>query len=231
MTARIKATVFDAYGTLFDVYSVSALAERMFPGRGMDLTRLWRSKQIEYTQVRTLAGRHRPFWDITRDALIFSARRFGLELGEMGREQLMAQYAKLSAFPENPDALKEIKALGMPTAILSNGTPAMLDSAVKSAGMEGLFDHILSVETVRKYKTAPEAYRLATDAFECAPGEILFVSSNGWDVAGAIWFGFTTFWINRTGQPPEELGVEPTTTGSRLTDVVSFVKQLGACAA
>ncbi|MFZ5512448.1 MAG: haloacid dehalogenase type II [Pseudomonadota bacterium] len=220
----IRAIAFDAYGTLFDVYSVAALAEQLFPGKGAELAGLWRDKQIEYTRVRTLSGRYRPFWEVTEDALVFSARRLGLALAEDGRKRLMSQYACLSAFPENLGALKELKALGVPLAILSNGTPQMLDIAVKSAGMAGLFDHILSVDAVRKYKTAPEAYQLGPDAFKLPARDILFVSSNCWDACGAAWFGYTTFWINRSGQPPEELGVTPTVEGNRLTEVVDFVR-------
>lgn len=220
----IRAIAFDAYGTLFDVYSVAALAEQLFPGKGAELAGLWRDKQIEYTRVRTLSGRYRPFWEVTEDALVFSARRLGLALAEDGRKRLMSQYACLSAFPENLGALKELKALGLPLAILSNGTPQMLDIAVKSAGMAGLFDHILSVDAVRKYKTAPEAYQLGPDAFKLPARDILFVSSNCWDACGAAWFGYTTFWINRSGQPLEELGVTPAIEGNRLTEVVDFVR-------
>jgi len=224
----IHAIVFDAYGTLFDVYSVGALAEQLFPGKGSELSQLWRLKQIEYTQLRTLAGRYRPFWEVTQDALVFSARKLGLELTDALRDRLMNQYACLSPFPENVGALKELKALGVPTGILSNGTPQMLDIAVKSAGMVGLFDHILSVDAVQKYKTAPEAYRLGTQTFGLPASEILFVSSNCWDVAGAAWFGYTTFWINRGAQPLDELGIQPAATASRLTDVVSFAREHGA---
>ena len=137
----------------------------------------------------------------------------------------MSQYACLSAFPENLGALKELKKLGLPLAILSNGTPEMLDIAVKSAGMSGLFDHILSVEAVKKYKTAPEAYQLGPDAFKLPAREILFVSSNCWDAIGAAWFGYTTFWINRSGQPLEELGTVPSARGVRLSDVVAYVRE------
>ena len=136
----------------------------------------------------------------------------------------MQQYTCLSAFPENLGALKELKKLGLPLAILSNGTPEMLDIAVKSAGMDGLFDHLLSVEAVQKYKTAPEAYRLGPDAFKLPTREILFVSSNCWDAIGATWFGYTTFWINRSGQPLEELGAQPAAQGRLLTDVVAYVQ-------
>jgi 2-haloacid dehalogenase len=220
----IRAIAFDAYGTLFDVYSVGALAEQLFPGKGSELTALWRGTQIGYTHIRTLSDRYAPFWQVTEDALVFSARRLGLDLTEDARRRLMSQYACLSAFPENLGALKELKQFGLPLAILSNGTPDMLDIAVKSAGMGGLFDHLLSVEAVKKYKTAPEAYRLGPDAFKLPAREILFVSSNCWDAIGAAWFGYTTFWINRSGQPLEELGVQPAAQGRLLTDVVAYVK-------
>ena len=223
MSHAIRAIAFDAYGTLFDVYSVGALAEQLFPGKGAELAALWRSTQIGYTQLRTLGGRYAPFWQVTEDALLYSARRLGLDLSEDGRRRLMNQYTCLSAFPENLGALKELKRTGLPLAILSNGTPEMLDIAVKSAGMSGLFDHLLSVEAVKKYKTAPEAYRLGPEAFKLPAREILFVSSNGWDAIGAAGFGYTTFWINRGGQPLEELGVQPDAEGRLLTDVVAYV--------
>jgi 2-haloacid dehalogenase len=222
---NIQAIAFDAYGTLFDVYSVGALAEQLFPGKGSELAQLWRLKQIEYTQLRSLAGRYKPFWEVTQDALVFATKRLGLNLDEAGRGRLMNQYACLSPFPENLGALRELKSLGLPLAILSNGTPEMLDIAIKSAGMSGLFDHVLSVDKVRRYKTAPEAYQLGPDTFGLSAARLLFVSSNGWDVCGATWFGYTTFWINRSGQPAEELDVSPTASGSLLTDVVTFVKK------
>ena len=220
----LHAIAFDAYGTLFDVYSVGALAEQLFPGKGEALATLWRTKQIDYTRLYTLAGRYRDFYELTRDGLRMAARSLQLELDAATEQRLLNQYACLSAFPENLGALKALKALGVPMAILSNGTPQMLDIAVKSAGMSGLFDHLLSVDTVKKFKTAPEAYQLGPDAFGLPAKNILFVSSNAWDACGATWFGYTTFWINRSGQPPEELGVSPTATGHQLTDVVRYIK-------
>ena len=220
----IRAIAFDAYGTLFDVYSVGALAEQRFPGKGAELAALWRDVQVGYTRLRTLSNRHADFWQVTEDALVFSARKLGLDLTDDDRRRLMSQYACLSAFPENLGALKELKKLGLPLAILSNGTPDMLDIAVKSAGMTGLFDYILSVEAVKKYKTAPEAYQLGPDAFKLPTREILFVSSNCWDAIGAAWFGYTTFWINRSGQPLEELGAQPAAQGRLLTDVVAYAQ-------
>ncbi|WP_398308314.1 haloacid dehalogenase type II [Zoogloea sp.] len=220
---RIQAVAFDAFGTLFDVYSVGLLAEQLYPGKGAALADLWRSKQIEYSFIRSLSGRYKPFLDITRDGLCFAAAKLGLELDTVRCTQLMNQYACLSPFPENLGALKALKQAGIPTAILSNGTPGMLEVAIKSAGMHGLFDHVLSVDAVRRYKTSPDAYALAPAAFNCPAERILFVSSNGWDAAGASWYGFQTFWINRSGQPLEQLDVTPTVQGSLLTDVVDFV--------
>lgn len=220
---RIRAIAFDAYGTLFDVYSVGALAEQLFPGKGEALTALWRQKQIEYSFLRTLSDRYTPFLEVTEDALVFSARKLGLTLDDAARRQLMNQYACLSPFPENLAALKALRETGLPMAILSNGTPDMLQVAIRSAGMTGLFDYVLSVDAVRRYKTADAAYQLGPRAFGVPAREILFVSSNGWDAAGATWFGYTTFWINRAQQPMEELDVTPTAVGQRLTDVVDFV--------
>ncbi|NMG44304.1 haloacid dehalogenase type II [Aromatoleum toluvorans] len=221
---RIRAVAFDAFGTLFDVYSVGALAEQLFPGKGEALTALWRLKQIEYSFIHTLSGRYKPFFEITGDGLAFAAKRLGLAMNDSQRRQLMNQYACLSPFPENLGALRALRALGIPMAVLSNGTLQMLDVAIKSAGMTGLFDHVLSVDAVRQYKTSDAAYQLGPDAFGVPAKEILFVSSNGWDAAGATWFGYTTFWINRAQLPQEELGVTPTAVGQRLTDIVEFVQ-------
>ena len=255
-----KAVIFDAYGTLFDVHSVVAAAEQMFPGHGDALSQLWRQKQIEYTQLRTLAdpagARYQPFWNITLDALRFAAHKLGLTLNRAAEKRLMDEYACLSAFPDAVPALRQLREprerhveaaqapqtapddqntpgaksqsapLGL--AILSNGNPQMLDIAVKSAGMSGLFDHILSVDTVRAYKPASAAYTLGTQAFGVEPGEIVFVSSNGWDAAGANWFGYTTFWLNRQGVPAEELGVTPHGTGASMNDLLAFLQTLAA---
>ncbi|HRP76421.1 MAG TPA: haloacid dehalogenase type II [Rhodocyclaceae bacterium] len=222
---RIRAVAFDAFGTLFDVYSVGALAEQLFPGKGEALSALWRLKQIEYTFLRTLSGRYKPFLEVTEDGLVFAAHKLGIDISAAQRRTMMNQYACLSPFPENLEALRTLRSIGVPMAVLSNGTPKMLDVAIKSAGMSGLFDHVLSVDAVRQYKTSPAAYQLGPDAFGCAAREILFVSSNGWDAAGATWFGYTTFWINRSGQPPEILDVSPAATGQQLTEVVEYARK------
>ncbi len=220
----LRAVAFDAYGTLFDVHSVAALAEQCFPGHGARLSGLWRSKQLEYTWLRTMSDRYTPFDAVTRDALRYSARALGLVLAANDEERLMAQYASLSAFPENVAALRALRELGVPLAILSNGTQAMLEISSRSAGMRELFDRILSADSVRRYKTHPDVYALATAAFQCEPASIVFVSSNGWDVAAGAWFGFDAFRVDRSGTPPEELDAGVSATGHSLTDVVEHVR-------
>ncbi|WP_292931633.1 haloacid dehalogenase type II [Noviherbaspirillum sp.] len=224
----IHAIAFDAYGTLFDVYSIGALAERLFPKRGTALAELWRDKQIEYTRLRTMCSMYKPFWEVTQDALVFACKKLQLDLTLEAQSMLMGQYAKLQAFPENLAVLQKLQDMGLKLAILSNGNPQMLESAVEAAGMRDIFNHILSVDAVRKFKTAPEAYQLAPDVFGLSPKSILFVSSNCWDVCGATWFGYTTFWVNRAGAPLEELGVTPDATGPDMNALLQFVqKQIG----
>ncbi len=223
----IQAILFDAYGTLFDVYSIGALAERLFPGRGAAVAGLWRDKQIEYTRLRTLSNTYKPFWEITQDALVFTCRQFGLELTLDAQTQLMGQYAKLQAFPENLAVLRSLKAAGLKLAILSNGNPEMLESAVLAAGMQGMFTQVLSVHSVQRFKTSPEAYQLGPDMLGVAAKDSLFVSSNGWDICGAAWFGYRTFWVNRPNAPMEELGVTPTGVGRTLDDLQSFLVRHG----
>jgi 2-haloacid dehalogenase len=222
-----KAVIFDAYGTLFDVHSVVAAAEQMFPGHGDALSQLWRQKQIEYTQLRTAAdpaGAHyEPFWNITLDALRYAARKLALSLNAAGEKRLMDEYACLSAFPDVLPALRRLRDRQLGLAILSNGNPQMLDIAVKSAGMSGLFDHVLSVDAVRAFKPAPATYALGTQAFGAAARELVFVSSNGWDASGANWFGYTVFWLNRLGAPAEELGITPHATGRSMDELIAFI--------
>ena len=220
-----KAVLFDAYGTLFDVYSVGLLAEQLFPGFGERLAQLWRDKQIEYTRLTSMSGNgehYRPFWDLTRAGLRFAALRLGLALDTSAEERLMNQYRHLSAFPENREVLQALKERGIPAGILSNGDPEMLGVAVKSAGFSGLLAHVLSVHALRKYKTDPAAYALGPQALNLPAGEILFVSSNGWDAIGATWYGYTTLWVNRAGLPIEQLDTAPTRTGTSLRDVLDF---------
>ena len=218
----IKAVLFDAYGTLFDVYSVGVLAEQLFPGHGQALGLMWRDKQIEYTRLVTTSndGAHyQPFWDLTRAALRYACKRLGLALSLADEEQLMDQYRHLSAFPENIAVLQDLKARGIATGILSNGDPEMLNAAVKSAGLLGLLDYVISVDSLRKYKTHPAAYALGEQATGLPAREVGFVSCNSWDALAATWYGYRTLWVNRYQLPFEELGTQPAHTGHSLRDV------------
>ena len=223
---RPQAVLFDAYGTLFDVYSVATLAEQMFPGHGERLAALWRDKQIEYTRLTSMSspsGEHyQPFWELTRAGLKYAAARLGLALDTPAEDRLMNEYRHLSAFPENQEVLTTLKSRGIRAGILSNGDPEMLSVAVKSAGFGPLLSHVLSAHPLRKYKTDPAVYGLGPQAFDLIAKDILFVSSNGWDAMGATWYGYTTLWVNRAGLPPETLGTAPTRTGNSLRDVLSF---------
>ena len=223
--AAPRAVLFDAYGTLFDVYSVGLVAEQLFPGQGQALGVLWRDKQIEYTRLVTTSnhGAHyQPFWELTRAGLRYACKRLKLALAPEMELQLMNQYRHLSAFPENKDVLQALRARGIPTGILSNGDPEMLGIAVRSAGLEGLLDHVISVDAVRKYKTHPEAYALGEQATGLRAGQIAFVSCNSWDALAATWYGYQTLWVNRYDLPFEELGTQPVRTGSSLNDVLGF---------
>jgi 2-haloacid dehalogenase len=221
-----KLIAFDAYGTLLDVYSMGVLAETLFPGHGQSLTVLWRDRQIEYTRLITMSDptgskHYQSFWDLTVAALRFSCKRLALQLSQGHEEQLMGQYAKLSAFPECQATLHQIKKAGIATAVLSNGNQAMLSKALEVNQLDTLLDKVLSVDEVRQFKVGPASYGLLTSHFACEPKDILFVSSNAWDVIGAGWFGLNTFWVNRQNLPFEEIGPKPTYTGANLNDVLT----------
>ena len=224
----IKAIAFDAYGTLFDVYSIGVLAEDLFPGKGAQLATIWRDKQIEYTRVRTLSDKYANFWQVTVDALTYSCEFLNLDLTEASRDRLMRQYAELSAFPENVEQLMRLREAGITLAVLSNGTPWMLEQAMEASGLAEYFEHVLSVESVERFKTAPEAYQMGPDALGSKATNILFVSSNCWDICGATWFGYRTIWLNRYGLPLDRLGVKPHRIGSSLQDVADFALELNA---
>jgi 2-haloacid dehalogenase len=224
----IRLVVFDAYGTLFDVYAVSAMAETLFPGQGQALSVLWRDKQIEYSRLISLSdplnsmgSRHyQSFWDLTRLGLQYACQRLKLDLTPAKQKQLMDQYAELEAFPENMEVLEALQTRKMPCAILSNGSPDMLYAAVQHAGFTGLVDKVLSVDEVRQFKTSPRSYAIVTDHYPVDVREVLFVSSNSWDVLGATWFGFKSFWVNRQGMPFETLGPRPAHSGRSLRDIL-----------
>jgi 2-haloacid dehalogenase len=218
----IRACVFDAYGTLFDVHSaVARLRERV--GEQADaLSQLWRTKQLEYTWLRALMGRHADFWQVTGDALDYALARTGVDRAV--REPLMQAYLSLDAYPEVPEVLRRLRAGGLKTAILSNGEPEMLEAAARSAKIDGLLDAVLSVEDVGIFKPHPKVYQLALDRLAVSAGEVSFQSSNAWDVNGAATFGLRAVWINRFGMPAERL---PGAAEHELRDLSGLPALLG----
>jgi 2-haloacid dehalogenase len=218
----LRAVLFDAYGTLFDVHSVALRAEQCFPGCGERLSQLWRDRQIEYSRLVSMSGRYQPFWDLTRAALRNAAQRLGLALSMPDEDSLMNEYRHLSAFPEAAEVLRALRGRGVRTGVLSNGDPPMLAIAVRSAGFVDWLDPVLSVHGVQRYKTDPAAYALGPSALDLPARDILFVSSNGWDAIGATWYGYTTLWVNRAGLPLDPLGTEPTRTAASLRAVLEF---------
>jgi 2-haloacid dehalogenase len=213
----IKALVFDAYGTLFDVHSVVALGERLYPGKGGQLSQLWRAKQLEYTWLRSLMGRYEDFAAVTRAGLEYACKTLQLPLDAHASAQLMASYNNLALYPDAREALAGLS--GLKLAILSNGAPAMLGPLVKNAGLEKTFAAVISVDEVKIFKPSPRVYQLAPDRLGVAAHEIGFVSSNYWDAAGAKSFGFNVFWINRAGAQPDMLGAAPDAVLALLTEL------------
>ena len=216
----ITTCVFDAYGTLFDVAAAAREAAQE-PGREAlrdiwpRLAEDWRRKQLEYSWLRAITGDHTDFWAVTGDGLDWAMEAAGLEDPAL-RDRLMALYEQLSAFPEVPAMLRGLKQAGFDTAILSNGSPKMLAAAVASAGIGGVLDDVLSVESCKIFKPAPQVYDLVGARFGTVPEQVLFVSSNGWDAAAASGYGFQTAWVNRGGQPVDRLPWRP---GTILTDL------------
>ena len=212
----LDALVFDAYGTLFDVHSVMRRCEAFFPGRHAAMSQLWRAKQLEYTWLRSLMRRYAPFSTVTREALAHACEALGLELTVERMEALMAEYNMLSTFSDVPGFFSRMK--GVKKAILSNGSPDMLEPLVAHSGLE--LDAVLSVDEVKVFKPAPQVYELAPRRLGVAKERIGFVSSNCWDALGAKSFGFTVFWINRSRAPLERLGFEPDRVVERLDEIL-----------
>lgn len=202
--SAIEALVFDAYGTLFDVHSAVRELRAEVGERWEEFSSLWRTKQLEYTWLRSLMGRHADFWQVTREALEYAMAAHGLEDAAL-RERFLGAYLELDCYPEVREVLASLKTTGKRTAILSNGSPEMLRSAVAAAKLGAFFDFVLSVEEVRVFKPDPRVYRLASEKLGVAPASICFQSSNAWDIAGASTFGFRTVWVNRSGQERERL--------------------------
>ena len=220
----ITTCVFDAYGTLFDVAAAARTAARE-PGRERfarhwpQIAEHWRLKQLQYTWLRAVMGQHTDFWTVTQDGLDWALEASGLDGDAELRDRLLQLYRELDAYPEVPGMLQDLKARGKATAILSNGSPDMLASAVSSAGIGALLDDVLSVESVGVFKPASQVYDLVGQRFGCARDEVLFVSSNGWDAAAGADYGFTTAWVNRAGDPVDRLPAHPHHTLNDLTEI------------
>jgi 2-haloacid dehalogenase len=221
--SKIRAIAFDAFPIL-DPRPVFALAERLFPGKGAELSNAWRTRQFEYQWLRALSGQYADFWHVTEDSLVFAAELLKLELTLDKRQRLMAGYLELKAWPDLPSTLEALQSASIRLALLSNATPKILASGIKNAGLKGAFEHVISTDELKTYKPDPRAYRMATDAFGLAKEEILFVAFAGWDAAGAKAFGYPTFWVNRLNLPAERLGVSLDGVGKDSEDLVGFVQ-------
>jgi 2-haloacid dehalogenase len=221
--AGIRAGVFDAYGTLFDVHSAVGRLRTRIGGEADALSQLWRTKQLEYTWLRALMRRHADFWQVTCDALDYALARHQIDPGPI-REPLLQAYLTLDAYPEVPAMLERLRAGGLKRAILSNGEPKMLQAGARSAGIAGLLDAVLSVEEVGIFKPDPRVYQLAVDRLGVPAQAIAFLSSNAWDVNGAATFGLRPVWINRLGVPPERL---PGAAEHELRDLSGLPALLG----
>ncbi|HSO07149.1 MAG TPA: haloacid dehalogenase type II [Pelomicrobium sp.] len=223
MPNKIKALAFDAFGTLYDVHSVVALAEQFFPGRSRELSQVWRQKQLEYTWLRSLMGEYQDFWKVTEDGLRYACRHLQLDLDDARRDRLMDAYLHLDYYPEVPEAMKQLGESKRALAILSNGSPKMLLELTRNTGLEPHFKAILSVDELSLYKPHPSVYNLVPGHLGVDRHEVGFVSSNYWDVVGAKAFGFKVFWINRFQHTPDELGHQPDAVLAKLTDVLGHL--------
>jgi 2-haloacid dehalogenase len=219
---KIKAIAFDGF-PIIDPRPVFAKAEEIFPGRGTELSNAWRTRQFEYTWLRSLGGHYADFWQVTEQSLVYAAKSSGIDLSADKRDRLMQSWLALKAWPDVAPGLRQLKSAGIRMAFLSNLTAAMLDAAVKNSALDGFFEPHLSTDRVRAFKPDPRAYQMGLDAFKLKKQEIAFAAFAGWDAAGAKWFGYPTFWVNRLNTPVEELGVTPDGIGSGLGDLVKFV--------
>jgi 2-haloacid dehalogenase len=226
MAKALSAVLFDLYGTLLDVHSVAARADQLFPGRGAALSQLWRDKQLEYTHLRTMASRYVPFTQVVEDALQYACDALHLPLDSAGRGLLMHEFTQLTPFDDVVPALQRLVAADLTVGVLTNGDPGQLEDALHGAGLGELFDLLLSADQARAYKTAPAVYELGPLTLGHPAAELLLVSSNGWDVVGARWYGYRTFWVNRFSAPMERLGCQPDGIGRSLNEAVDFALHL-----
>ena len=217
-----KAIAFDGF-PIIDPRMVAARAEEIFPGRGAALMHAWRTRQFEYTWLRTLSRRYADFWQVTQEALVVAAKATGLDLTATRRDHLMQTFLELKVWPDVEATLRELKARGVRMAFLANPTEQMLEAPIRNSGLDGLLEPPLSVDRVRAYKPDPRAYQMGLDAFGLRREEIVFAASASWDAAGAKAFGYVSYWVNRQKLPIESLGVEPDGIGNGMADLAKFV--------
>lgn len=218
----IKAIAFDGF-PIIDSTPVAKRVEALFPGGGAALLKEWRTRQFEYTWLRTLGGTYADFWEVTQEALEFAATSLALRLTEEARDTLVRTYLELGAWEDVRPALEVFKRAGIRMAFLSNFTARMLDAALARSGLQGFFEAHLTTDRVQAFKPDRRAYEMGVEAFGVPRQEIVFCAAAGWDVAGAKWFGYPTFWVNRSHQPAESLGVSADGVGAGMADLVSFV--------
>lgn len=218
----IKAVAFDAF-PIFDPRPIFARVEKFFPGRGAEFSNHWRTRQFEYTWLRTIGDKYADFWATTEDALRFAAKMTKITLEPAQQKQLMEGYTQLQAWPDVLPVLKSLKSAGIKIGFLSNFTPKMLESSIESAKLNGMFDFVLSTDLAKTYKPSPKAYQLGIDTLKLKKEEILFVAFAGWDACGAKWFGYPTYWVNRLKMPAEELDVVVDDTADGLTHLPRFL--------
>lgn len=219
----VRAIAFDALA-IFNLGPIFVAVEQLFPGRGAKLSAAWRTRQFEYCWLRSLSGRYADFWTVTEDALVFAAKTLRIDLTDDKRRQIMNGYLSLQPYPDVGPALAALRDAGIRLGFLSNFSPMMLQTGIKTAGLNGLFEQILSTDRVRAYKPDPRAYLMGVEAFGLRPDEIVFAAFAGWDAAGAR-SGYPTFWVNRLGLPAEELGVTADASGAMLADLVAFARR------
>jgi len=224
-TLKLKAVFFDAF-TLFDPGPIFKTVEELFPANGKQLVETWRSKQFTYQWLRVCGRKYKDFWDVTADALDFALAKHVPFHTNKEKGLIMARYEMITAWPDVAPSLKTLKDLGLSLGILSNMTGKMLNNGIQNAALKGYFDFVISTDKKQTYKPDRNAYQMAVEERKLGKEEILFAPFAGWDMAGAKWFGFPTFWVNRLNDPIEKLDVEPDGTGSNLNDLVAFVKRM-----
>jgi len=222
---RVRAVAFDAF-PIFDPRPIPRLLERLCPGNGDALWAAWTRRQFEYTWLRVSAKRYRDFWSVTQDALRFAAAQVGVELSDATREEILSEYRSLKPWDDVPEALDELRRRDLRLAFLSNMTHAMLEDMIRSSGLEGVFDRVISTDEARTYKPDPKAYDLGVERLGLQREEIVFVAFAGWDGAGASWYGYPTYWANRLGAPAEELGVRVDHASKSLGELPGFIDGL-----